>query len=57
MCDCIHCGAFAVCDNPGCTNDECPDCREHREWQIQVNERDDEQGTTETIPEDGNGRR
>jgi hypothetical protein len=28
MCDCRYCGAFSVCGNPGCTNDECPECAE-----------------------------
>jgi hypothetical protein len=31
MCDCLTCGAFSACGNPGCTNDECPDCAEARE--------------------------
>ncbi len=31
MCDCATCGRLSRCDNPGCTNDECPDCQAGRE--------------------------
>lgn len=31
MCDCQDCGRFAACDNPGCTNDLCPDCERARD--------------------------
>lgn len=33
MCDCLDCGRVARCDNPGCTNDLCPDCEAQRhQW-------------------------
>jgi hypothetical protein len=31
MCDCRDCGAFVVCGDPACVNDECDACRDARE--------------------------
>lgn len=57
MCDCTTCGAFYACDNPGCTNDECPECRDLREEMEDAAAVDDPQPETETMTADGQGRR
>jgi len=42
MCDCATCGAYVPCGNPGCTNDECHECRELRESLAQADPPEEE---------------
>jgi hypothetical protein len=55
MCECLKCGAFAICGDPSCTESECNQCRDEREgWDAQPEDPEPEE---QTLAEDGQGRR